>query len=84
MKSITVHGLDDSVYQLLQRKAQAEGKSLNKTTKGILHEALGVRPQVRSHRDDFTELFASWSEEDLREFEQATTDLRQIDPGDWR
>ena len=84
MRSITVHGLDDSVYELLRRRAQAEGKSLNKTTKGILHEALGVVPIAKSHREDFVDLFASWSEEELRDFEQATAELRQVDPGDWQ
>jgi len=84
MKSITVHGLDDSVYELLRRKAEAEGKSLNRTTKGILHEALGVGPTPRSYREDFMDLFGSWSEEELRDFEQATADLRHVDPADWQ
>jgi hypothetical protein len=84
MKSITVHGLDDSVYELLKSKAQAEGRSLNKTTKGLLQEALGVHPMARSYREDFMDLFASWTEEDLRDFEQATAELRQVDPGDWQ
>ena len=84
MKSITVHGLEDSVYELLKKKAQAEGKSLNKTTKALLHEALGVQPPVRSHREDFMDLFARWSDEDLRQFERATADLRQVDPQDWQ
>lgn len=30
------------------------------------------------------DLFASWSEKELRDFERATADLRHADPGDWQ
>ena len=84
MKSITIHGLDDSVYRLLRKKAEAEGKSLNRTTKGLLHEALGVHGNTRDHREEFMDLFGSWSEADRRDFEQAIEDLRRVNSEDWQ
>lgn len=82
MKSITIHGMDDELDRLIRERAADDGKSLNKTIKSLLEEALGVRP-TRDHREEFMDLFGSWSTEDLRQFEQATEDLRQVDPGDW-
>lgn len=82
MKSITIHGMDDDLDRLIREKAAADGKSLNKTIKNILEEALGMRPS-RDHREEFMDLFGSWSKEDRQEFEKASEDLRQVDPGDW-
>ena len=82
MKSITTHGIDDELYHLIEKKAAAEGKSLNETIKSLLEEALGVRPS-KDHREEFTDLFGSWSAEDRQEFEKATEDLRRVDPGEW-
>lgn len=84
MKSITVHGLDDQVYERLRKRAAAEGRSLNRTAKAILGEAVGLGPTVTDHRQDFLDLFGIWSPEDLQEFRQATADLRRIHPGDQR
>ena len=84
MKSITIHGLDDTLNRLIRAKADAEGKSLNKTIKGLLEEALGVCPSIKDHREEFMDLFGTWSEAAREEFEQVTEDLRRIDPEDWK
>lgn len=81
MKSITIHGMDDEMDRQIREKAAAEGKSLNKTIKGLLEQALGRR---HSRREEFADLFGCWSAADLAEFEEATKDLRQIDPSDWK
>ena len=81
MKSITIHGMDDEMDRQIREKAAAEGKSLNKTIKGLLEQALGERC---SRREEFADLFGCWSAEELTAFERATKDLRQIDPGDWK
>ncbi len=81
MKSITIHGMDDEMDRQIREKATAEGKSLNKTIKGLLEQALGGR---RSRREEFADLFGCWSAADLAEFEEATKDLRQIDLDDWK
>ena len=83
MKSITIHGMDEALDRRLREKADAEGKSLNKTIKGLLEESLGLHPS-RNHREEFMDLFGSWSTEEREQFEQATEDLRRIDPEDWK
>jgi hypothetical protein len=83
-RSVTIHGLDESVYELLKDRARAQGQSLNKTTTGLLHQALGVQAGKADHRSDFLDLFGTWTPEHRREFEQAAADLRPIDPRDWR
>ena len=83
MKSITIHGMDDELDQLIRKKAAEEQKSLNKTIKGLLEEALGVRPS-KDHREEFSDLFGTWSTADRQQFEQETEDLRRGDPEDWK
>ena len=83
MKSITVHAMDDELDRRLREKADAEGKSLNKTIKGLLEESLGVRPS-RNRREEFMDLFGAWSAEEREQFDRATEDLRRVDVEDWQ
>lgn len=84
-KSITIHGLDDYVVNLIEQKAKADGKSLNKTIHALLEEALDVRPVVdTARRQEFEEFMGVWKKKDLAEFEKRTEWLRVIDEEDWR
>lgn len=79
MKSITIHGIDDPLAELIKSKAQAEGLSVNKTVKKLLEESLGVKPRNKSiHRTDFEEFCGIWSDSEIAEFEGNTKDLRNI------
>jgi hypothetical protein len=85
MKSITIHGIDQPLAELIQSKAQAEGLSINKTVKKLLEEALGVKPRPKdSNRDQFEEFCGIWSDSDLAEFDKETEAFKRIDPGDWQ
>jgi hypothetical protein len=85
MKSITIHGIDDPLAELLKSRAQAEGLSINKTVKKILEESLGVKPRSKGkHRSDFEEFCGIWSKSELGEFEKSTKDLRKINQEDWQ
>ena len=84
MKSITIHGIDDPLAELLKSRAQAEGLSINKTVKKILEESLGVKPRSKGkHRSDFEEFCGIWSKSELGEFEKNIKDLRKINQEDW-
>ena len=75
MKSITIHNLDDPLEKLLQERARNQGMSLNKTIKSLLAESLGIRPkQPAGHKDEFMDLFGSWSAAEARSFRQAVKD----------
>ena len=85
MKSMTIHGLDDSVEALIQETARKEGLSLNKAVKRLLRQALGLEPGGNGDRKaDFSEFCGVWSKTDLAEFEKSTKDLRKVDPEDWQ
>ena len=84
MKSITIHGIDDQLNELIKSKAKSEGLSINKTVKKLLETSLGVRPQnERRNLNDFKEFCGLWTKADLDEFEEKTADLRNTDKRDW-
>ena len=77
MKSITIHGIDQPLAELIQSKAQAEGLSINKTVKKLLEESLGVKPRPKdSNRDQFEEFCGIWSKSDLSEFDKKTEEFK--------
>ena len=85
MKSITIHGVDKPLAELIKSKATSEGLSVNRTIKKMLESALGVRPrQNHTNRRDFEEFCGVWSKADLSEFEKNTAPIRKVDPGDWQ
>ena len=85
MKSISIHGIDDPLAELIKSKAQSEGLSINKTVKKLLEESLGVKPRNKGiNRSDFEEFCGIWSNSDLTEFEDKTEDLRNVNDGDWQ
>jgi hypothetical protein len=85
MKSITIHGLDDSLEALIEETAQKEGLSLNKTVKKLLRQALGMESSGNGDRKaGFAEFCGVWSKAELSEFEKNTKDMRKVDPRDWK
>ncbi len=85
MNSMTIHGVDKMLADLIKAKAEAEGLSVNKSIKKLLETALGVKPHPdRKYLKDFEEFSGQWTESDLEEFETCTADLSDIDPGDWQ
>lgn len=84
-KSITIHGLDESVAKLIEAKAKSDGRSLNKTIHSLLEHALNVQSSGDSSRKEiFREFLGVWKKSDLAEFNRFTEGLRIIDEGDWR
>jgi hypothetical protein len=85
MKSITIHGVDEPLAELIKSKAQSEGLSINQTIKKMLESSLGVKPRPPgSARGEFKEFCGIWSDADLTEFKEKTKQLRKVDPRDWR
>jgi hypothetical protein len=85
MKSITIHGVDNRLDEMIRKKANKLGLSLNKTIKMILEEALGLSRHRRTdHREEFLDLFGLWTEKDEQEFNEAVRDFERIDNEDWQ
>ena len=84
-KSITIHGLDDRISRRIEEKAKAEGRSLNRTIKILIEEAIGPKVSVAAtRREAFSEFLGVWKRHEAEEFASVTADIRQIDKGDWR
>ena len=84
MKSITIHNLDSRLATLIERRAKEEGISMNKLIKSLLAQALGLSAQPKLDRkEQFEDLFGSWSQAEFEAFEKNTEDLRAINPDDW-
>lgn len=84
MKSITVHNIDDPLDRLLQERAKSQGVSLNKMIKSLLAESLGIKPKKGLDRkEEFMDLFGSWSASDARAFMRGVKDFDKIDAEDW-
>ena len=84
MKSITIHGMDETLDKLIRKRAQKQGNSLNKTIKRLLEESLGIRKKNNSnHRDDFLDLFGVWTKREVERFDGILKDFEKIDKEDW-
>jgi len=85
MKSITIHGLDETLDRLIRKRAKKHGKSLNKTIKRLLEESLGIHKKPNSdYREDFLDLFGIWSKKEAIQFMTNNKDLEKIDKEDWQ
>ncbi len=85
MKSITIHGLDNKLDSLIRKRSKRDGKSLNKTIKGILEESLGMKKNSDSdNANEFMDLFGVWSADDKKEFDRDVADFDKIDKEDWK
>ena len=84
MKSITIHGLDEHLDRAIRNLADREGLSLNKTIKKVLRRALGLDGQsMTARREQFTDLFGTWSKQDIEEFRENTAEFSRVDLSDW-
>jgi len=85
MKAISLRGIDDDLEQALQAKARESCNSLNGTILDILRGALGLsKRKYHGVHHDLDHLAGTWSDADLREFEEATTEFNQVDEEMWR
>ena len=82
MKSITIHGVDDDLFQKIARKSKEQGLSRNKTIKSLLEESLSD-PVQTDREDEFSDLFGKWSKDEKVRFDIAVRDFDRIDESDW-
>ena len=78
-KQLTIRGVTEEVGSRLENLSRARGQSVNATVLEILSSAVGVEERRRR-----LERYATWTREDLLEFEEALAAQRQIDDELWR
>lgn len=78
-KQLTIRGVSDEVGRRLESLSQARGQSLNATVLEILESAVGVDERRRR-----LTRYATWTQEDLEEFNEALAAQRTNDDPLWR
>jgi plasmid stability protein len=78
-KQLTIRGVPDEVGQRLESLSEARHQSVNATVLEILTTAVGVDQRRRR-----LERYATWTPDDLAEFQPALEEQRQIDDDLWR
>ena len=84
MTAITLRNVPAMLQEAIQRRAETDGLSLNKTVIRMLEEAAGQRTaSVRELHEDLDHLAGTWSEEEAAVFEAALVEQRRVDPELW-
>lgn len=78
-KQLTIRGVPREVALRLESISRARRQSVNATVLQILQDAVGT--QQRKQR---LEKYATWTYEDLAEFQKILSDQRRIDDDLWR
>jgi len=86
MKAITLRDVPPELARLIRLKAEQEKLSLNKTVVSLLEECTGLQRKKKGKPlyDDLDALAGVWTRKEAREFEQALTKQRAIDPDLWK
>ncbi len=84
MTAITLRNIPPTLQEVIQRRADTDGLSLNKTVIRMLEEAAGQRTgTTRELHDDLDHLAGTWSDEEAAVFESALVEQRRVDPELW-
>ncbi len=78
-RQLTIRGVSDEVGRRLESLSRARGQSLNATVLEILESALGVDERRRR-----LARYATWTQEDLEELNEALAAQRTINDPLWR
>jgi plasmid stability protein len=78
-KQLTIRGVSEEVGRRLENLSRARGQSVNTTVLEILEAAVGVDERRRR-----LARYATWTPEDLAEFNEALAAQRTIDDPLWR
>ena len=83
MNAITVRNLPPAVVKAVKERARKEKLSLNRAIVSLLEEATGTRQGKKVLHHDLDHLAGRWSEQEYREFMEALSEQRRIDPEMW-
>jgi len=78
-RQLTIRGVSDELARRLTRISRAQGRSVNASALAILEAAVGIHA-----RRERLKRFATWTPEDVRDFDKVLADQRVIDDGLWQ
>ncbi len=77
-RQLTVRNVPPEVAAALKKLSEERNESVNTTVLQILKHALGI-----DERRARLQRYATWTEEDAREFDSALGEQRAVDESDW-
>lgn len=80
MKNLTVRNVPDELHEALTREKHRRGQSLNQTVIDLLRQRLVVGT---SRSNGLRRLAGRWTEDEFRQFEEATAPLERVDQELW-
>lgn len=83
MQYLSVRNVPPELAAALKKEKTRQGKSLNRTIIDLLRQSLGVGRMAR-RSNGLARLAGSWSDEDLRRFEDAVAATEEIDEELWK
>jgi len=86
MKTISIHGIDKEMENIIRERAKTEGRSVNKVVKELLANALGlgVKKKKNDRKQEFIDLCGVWTKEEASQFLESIADMETIDDEDWK
>lgn len=81
IKALTIRNLPPGLAEALNREKRRRGKSLNQTVIDLLGQSLGAQG---ARSNGLGRLAGGWSEDEFRDFEQATAQFEGVDEELWR
>lgn len=82
--NITIHNLENSLANILRRRAKQDGISLNQTIKRLLAAAVGLRGKKAPRAGDFRRFCGVWGDKEANEFSAALKDFERLNAEDWK
>ena len=83
MKSVTLHNIEDQLYEAIKMNAKNNHRSLNQEIKEKLFRFY-LKKEVPERRKSFKRFLGLWDNSDLIEFEKRISDFSKIDDCDWQ
>lgn len=85
MTAITLRNIPPKLQDVIQKRAEAEGLSLNKVVIRMLEEAAGQRRTASKAtlHHDLDHLAGTWSDAEASAFEASLAEQRKVDPEIW-
>jgi len=84
MKSLSIHGLDEEMEKLINKRAKNAKISVNKFVKELLRKSLGLGPEKKDNSAEFLDFFGVWTADEQKSFQEAIQDLETVNPEDWK
>lgn len=80
MKTLTIRNVPEDLHDALKREKARRGKSLNQTVIDLLSQRLGIGAR---RSNGLARLAGQWTDEEFREFEEASAPFERVDEELW-